>query len=87
MPAFSLRDVKMAEITLDKAVVEEVVTTKMRVLQQYIDEMLQRWNEPSAKSFLENARNGVYKNDEDDAVELRQLLLDYKKYQNLFARL
>ena len=76
----------MTQISMDKAVVEELITTKMRVIQQYVDEILHRWNETSTKLFLENARTGVLTNAEDDAVELRQLLLDYQKYQDLLVQ-
>ena len=77
----------MTQISMDKDIVEELITTKMRVLQQYIDEILNRWKEISAKKFLEEARTGYLPNAEDDAVELRQLLLDYQKYQELLAGL
>ncbi len=77
----------MTQVTLEKTIVEELITSKLRVLQQYIDEILHRWGESSAKNFLEKARNGQYKNAEDDAVELRQLLLDYEKYQKLLSSL
>ena len=50
-------------------------------MNQYIDEILARYNESSSKEFLEKARTGVYENAEDDAVELRQLLLDYTRLQ------
>ncbi len=77
----------MTQVTLEKTIVEELITSKLRVLQQYIDEILHRWSESSATSFLEKARNGKYKNAEEDAVELRQLLLDYEKYQKLLSSL
>jgi hypothetical protein len=32
---------------------------------------------------LEKARSGEYENAEEDAVELRQFLLDYSKFQEL----
>ncbi len=37
--------------------------------------------------FLEKARKGIYKNAEDDAVELRQLLLEYTKLQEILNKL
>ncbi|MHA1457935.1 MAG: hypothetical protein ACTSR5_18515 [Promethearchaeota archaeon] len=58
----------MTQVKLDKAVA---------------DSILKRWNETSTKIFLEKARSGEYENAEEDAVELRQLLLDYSKFQEL----
>ncbi|MCJ7647079.1 MAG: hypothetical protein MUP85_00555, partial [Candidatus Lokiarchaeota archaeon] len=66
---------------------EDLITSKMRVLQQYIDEILNRWNETSSKNFLEKARNGIHENAEDDVIELRQLLADYTKLQEILNNL
>ncbi len=73
----------MTQVKLDKAVAEDLITSKLRILQGYINSILKRWNETSTKLFLEKARFGEYKNAEEDAVELRQLLLDYSKFQEL----
>ena len=77
----------MTQVKLDKSVAEDLLTSKMRILQEYIDTILNRWNETSTKSFLEKARIGEYEDAEEDAVELRQLLLDYSKYQELLNNL
>jgi hypothetical protein len=77
----------MTQVKLDKSLAEDLITLKLRTLQKYIDDILSRWNETSSKDFLEKVRNGVYKNAEDDAVELRQLLFDYTKFQELLKNL
>ena len=77
----------MTQIKLEKALAEDLITSKLRILQQYINEILSKWTESSSKDFLEKARTGYYKNAEDDAVELRQLLLDYTKLQELLKKL
>ncbi len=77
----------MTQVKLDKALAEDLITSKLRILKQYIDEILARYNESSSKEFLEKARKGIYKNAEDDAVELRQLLLDYTKLQEILNNL
>ncbi len=77
----------MILVKLDKSLAEDLITSKLRILKQYINEILTRWNESSSKVFLEKARMGVYKNAEDDAVELRQLLLDYTKLQEILIQL
>jgi len=77
----------MTQIKLEKSLAEDLITSKLRILQQYINEILSKWNESSSKDFLEKARTGYYKNAEDDAVELRQLLLDYTKLQELLKKL
>lgn len=77
----------MTQVKLDKSLAEDLITSKLRILKQYIDEILTRWNESSSKEFLEKARTGIYENAEDDAVELRQLLLDYTKLQEILNNL
>ena len=77
----------MPQVKLDKSLAEDLITSKLRILKQHIDEILARWNESSSKEFLEKARTGIYKNAEDDAVELRQLLLDYSKLQEILNNL
>ncbi len=77
----------MTQVKLDKSLAEDLITSKLRILKQYVDEILTRWNESSSKDFLEKARTGIYENAEDDAVELRQLLLDYTKLQEILNNL
>jgi len=77
----------MPRVKLDKSLAEDLITSKMRVLQQYIDEILNRWNESSSKKFLEKARTGIHENAEDDAIELRQLLADYTNLQEILNKL
>ncbi len=77
----------MTHVKLDKALAEDLITSKLGILKQYIDEILARHKESSSKEFLEKARKGIYKNAEDDAVELRQLLLDYTKLQEILNNL
>ena len=77
----------MTQVKLDKSLAEDLITSKMRLLQQYINEILNRWNETSSKEFLEKARTGVYENAEDDAIELRQILADYTKLQEILNKL
>jgi len=77
----------MTQVKLDKSLAEDLITSKLRSLKQIIDEILARWNESSSKDFLEKARTGIYENAEDDAVELRQLLLNYTKLQEILNNL
>ena len=77
----------MTQVKLDKSLAEDLITSKMRLLQQHINEILNRWNETSSKEFLEKAKTGVHENAEDDAIELRQILADYTKLQEILNKL
>jgi hypothetical protein len=77
----------MTQVKLDKSLAEDLITSKMRLFQQYINEILDRWNESSSKEFLEKARTGVHENAEDDAIELRQILADYTNLHEILNKL
>ena len=77
----------MTHVKLDKALAEDLITSKLGILKQYIDEILARYNESSSKEFLEKARKGIYMNAENDTVELRQLLLFYTNLQEILNNL
>ncbi len=77
----------MASIPIEKEVVEELITFKLNRIDTLIQDILKRWNEDSTTVFIEKARNGTYQNTENDAIELRQLLLEEKKHQNLLKKI
>jgi len=76
----------MTQVKLDKSLAEDLITSKMRLLQQYSNDLLNCWNETSSKKFLEKAKTGVHENAEDDAIELRQILADYTKLQEILNK-
>ncbi|MFX0113822.1 MAG: hypothetical protein ACFFB3_04695 [Candidatus Hodarchaeota archaeon] len=70
-------------VSLEKEVAEELITYKLRRIKGLIEDILSRWNEASADSFLRKARDGTYSEAENDGIELRQLLLEEEKLQKL----
>ncbi|MEJ2294532.1 MAG: hypothetical protein P8Y23_07150 [Candidatus Lokiarchaeota archaeon] len=77
----------MTKVKLDKELAEDLINSKLGILKQYIDEILARYSESSPEELLEKARIGVYEEAENDAIELRQLLLDYSKLQEILLLL
>ncbi len=73
----------MAIISIEKEILENLVSFKLKRIQTIIQEFLDRWKENSTMLFIEKARNGTYENAENDAIELRQLLLEEKKLNDL----
>ncbi len=74
-------------VTIEKEVVEGLITYKLERIQGLIFEILSRWNETSADVFLDKARNGIYSEAENDAIDLRQLLLEEKKLVKLLENI
>ena len=76
----------MALISIEKEILENLVSFKLNRIQTIIQEILDRWKENSTTLFIEKARNGTYENAENDAIELRQLLLEEKKLNELLKK-
>lgn len=74
-------------VSLDKEVAEELITFKLRRIQELIYSILNHWDESTAESFINKARDGTYPEAENDAIELRQLLLEEEKLRNLLESL
>ena len=74
-------------VSLDKEVAEELITFKLRRIQELIRSILNHWNESTPESFINKARDGTYPEAENDAIELRQLLLEEEKLKNLLEDL
>ena len=70
-------------VTLEKPLARELINFKLRYIVKEIDEILDRWNEKSIDSFLQKAKDGRLEEAENDAIELRQLLLEEEKLRKI----
>ena len=77
----------MALISIEKEILENLVSFKLKRITTIIQEISDRWNENSTTFFIEKARNGTFENAENDAIELRQLLLEEKKLNELLKNI
>jgi hypothetical protein len=71
------------KVYIDRDVAEDLVNYKLRNIQENINKILKRWDETEASIFLEKAKNGTYSEAENDAIDLKQLLLDEKQLNEL----
>ena len=67
------------KVYMDKDIDEDLISYKLRNIQEQINQILNRWNETEASTFLEKAKSGTYSEAENDAIDLKQLLLEEKK--------
>jgi len=72
---------------MDKDVAEDLISYKLRNIQEHINKILTRWNETEASVFLEKAKKGTYSEAENDAIDLKQLLVEEKKLNELISSL
>jgi len=75
------------KVYLDKEIAEDLISYKLRNIQEHIKKILHRWNESEASAFLEKAKNGTYSEAENDAIDLKQLLQEERKLNKLFDSL
>ena len=73
----------MSTIPMEKELAKDLVAFKLKRLRTLVQEILDRWNEESTTLFIEKVRKGIYENGENDAIELRQLLLEEKKLEEV----
>ncbi|MHA2363549.1 MAG: hypothetical protein ACXAC7_06300 [Candidatus Hodarchaeales archaeon] len=60
-------------ISLDKAIAEDLLNTKLQLLDKKIQSILDRWNILSIEEFVEKAKAGIIEEAESDAIELQNL--------------
>ena len=75
------------DVSMKKEVAEDLISYKLRQIQELIEDTLTRWNETSAEQFLQKAKDGRHENAENDAIALRQLLLEEEKLSKLLENL
>ena len=61
-------------VTLNRELAEDLIDTKLNIINIDIEQILSRWNYTSADKFVEDARKGIIEEAEDDAITLRHLL-------------
>ncbi len=75
------------DVSLKKEVAEELINYKLRRIQAIIEDILSRWKEKTIEEFLEKAKDGTLQEAENDAIELKQLVNEEEKLQNLLKKL
>ncbi|MHA1377046.1 MAG: hypothetical protein ACTSRG_01570 [Candidatus Helarchaeota archaeon] len=75
------------KVTLEKEIVEDLISYKKIHIEKLIEKILERWNENSIDQFLERAKKGIFSEAENDAIEIRQLLIEEEKLRILLENL
>ncbi len=74
-------------ITLDKPLVKDLVNFKLNYLTKEINKILEHWEEDTIDSFLQKAKDGRLEEAENDAIELKQLMVEEEKLRKLIESL
>ncbi len=73
----------MPMVTIEKAMLDGLIDFKLKYLLRELQRILEHWRYRSADLFLANARDGMLKGAEMDAIALRQLLVNRQKLEDL----
>ncbi len=73
----------MTTVSIDKAILEDLIDFKIRHLNRRIQKILSKWKYQSSDTFLNDAINGIIKEAEMDAIGLRQLIKQRDDLQKL----
>lgn len=76
----------MDTMTIERDTFEDLVDTKLKVLQDEIHAIMNRWQYMDIHAFLNDARDGSIEDAEDDAVCLKNLVEKHDMYYHLRHR-
>jgi hypothetical protein len=73
----------MKSLEVDKDILEDLVNTKLRFLQNEIQDILNKWHYNDIQLFLNDAKMGIIEDAEDDAICLKNLVEKKEKYYTM----
>jgi len=74
-------------ISFDPEVARDLIETKLRVLTEKINAILDKWELSSIDELIEGAKTGKFPEAEDDAIDLQNLREKRNQIEKLFAGL
>jgi len=69
----------MTRVSMNKALAENLINTKLRLLQEEVDRVLANWGYTDATAFLKDAEQGIVKDDENDAIGMTNLIVQRER--------
>ncbi len=72
----------MTTVSIDKEILEDLIDFKIRHLNRRIQKILSNWKYQSRDAFLNDAKTGIIKETEMDAIGLRQLIKQRDTFKN-----
>ena len=71
MILFTMMD--MTQVKIEKEYLTQLVDFKLNHLRKKIEKILQKWGYTSSNKFLEDAKNGIISEAEEEAIILKNL--------------
>ena len=73
----------MTQVSLNKELAEDLVNSKLRIIVEEIEKILQKWKYDSIELFLTDSKSGKIRNAEDDAIVIQNLLDDQEELHQI----
>ncbi|MHA1265773.1 MAG: hypothetical protein ACTSRS_11125 [Candidatus Helarchaeota archaeon] len=74
-------------IRLNAKLAQDLINTKLQVLDEKISVILKKWNVESIEQLIEGAKSGIYDGAEPDAIELQNLAAKREEIEKLYQSL
>ena len=69
----------MTQVSLNKELAEDLINSKLRIIIEEMEKILQKWKYDSIELFLTDSKSGKIRNAEDDAIVIQNLLDDQEE--------
>jgi len=69
---------------MDNKIVEDLINTKLRVLDEKISKILKRWNVETVDQLINGASSGEIEEAESDAIELQNLIAKREEIEKIY---
>ncbi len=73
----------MTQVSLTKELAEDLINSKLRIIVEEMEKILQKWKYDSIQLFLTDCKTGKIRNAEDDAIVLQNLLDDQEELHQI----
>ncbi|QEE17117.1 hypothetical protein DSAG12_02949 [Promethearchaeum syntrophicum] len=73
----------MTQVSLKKELAEDLINSKLRIIVEEIEKILQKWKYDSIELFLTDSKSGKIRNAEDDAIVIQNLLDDQEELHQI----
>jgi len=70
-------------INLNSKIAQDLINTKLQVLDEKISTLLKKWNVKVIEELIEGARSGKLEDAESDAIELQNLVAKREEIEKL----
>ena len=74
-------------ISIESEVARDLIETKLRVLTERINTILNKWELESIEELVEGAKTGKYPEAEDDAIDLQNLADKRTEIEKLLTKI